>query len=188
MREQALIPRLIVLKGNSLSQNIMAVVGGIAMLSWLAQISIALPFTPVPITGQTFGVTLLALSLGKKRGLAAVVGYLMLGCMGLPVFALGHSGFGGPTSGYLIGMLVGSYVMGFLADQGWTKSFSKSLAAAYLGSLFVFGFGALGLSFFIPKQELLVAGVYPFLIGDFLKNTLSAALAANSNKILGPKG
>lgn len=184
MQEQALVPRFILSKGNALSTNIIAVISGIILLSLLAQISIPLPFTPVPITGQTFGVAFIALTWGRKRSVAILMSYLSLGAMGLPIFASGQSGFGGATSGYLIGMLIGSYIMGFLSDQGWCNTFIKSLAAAYLGSFCVFISGLFILSFFIPHQGLLASGFYPFLPGDSLKNFLAALLVSKTNKLL----
>jgi biotin transport system substrate-specific component len=180
MQEQALIPQYIVLKGNSVFQNMLAVMGGLLLLSLLAQVSIPLPFTPVPITGQTFGVTLVALAWGYRRAVAILGSYLILGSLGLPIFASGGSGFAGATCGYLLGMFIASFVMGFLADLGWTKSFARTLGAAYCGSLIVFTCGLWVLSFYIPKQSLLMAGLYPFLIGDCMKNTLASLIVTKT--------
>ncbi len=155
--------------------KVAAFFGGVLMLSLLAQLKIVLPWTPVPITGQTFGVALLALLYGSRLSLAIFSSYLGLGFVGLPIFAGGASGlFWGPTFGYLVGMLMASWCVGKLSDRGWSRSFVKALAACYLGSTLIFLFGLIGLSFFIPFKSLFVAGVLPFMLGDFIKNVLAA--------------
>lgn len=185
-KSQALVSRFVVSRGNQITYNLAAIACGVVVLSLLAQVSIPLPWTPVPITGQTFGVALIALMWGFKRGFASVLSYLLLGASGLPIFAGGKAGIGGPTTGYLFGMLAGALVMGTLSDRGFsggfTKSFRKALLASYLGSACVFFFGLVGLSFFIPREALLTAGLYPFLFGDLLKNTLAATLVTQSEK------
>ncbi len=151
--EQALIPRFLrQYSGHSLDRdlgrhrdhtgdefrlliNLVTVGVGVGLLSLLAQVAIVLPWTPVPITGQTFGVTLMSLLWGRKRGLAVIVSYVLLGALGLPVFALGKSGLSvGPTLGYLFGMIFAVYFMGTITDRGWCSSFLKT----YLTSRFKF--------------------------------------------------
>lgn len=169
-QEHALIPQLIINRGNKVLDNSLSVVFGVVLLSLLAQIAIPLPWTPVPITGQTFGVALTALLWGRKRGLAVVLLYLVVGALGLPVFAMGTTGLVvGPTFGYLMGMVVASYWMGFLSDSGWTKSLFRTWLAAVSGSAITFSFGVLVLSIFVPAKALLVSGVLPFLPGDAIK-------------------
>lgn len=169
------------LVSNSWSQhslNAIICLGGAALLAVLSQIAIPLPFTPVPITGQTLGVALLALTLGRNRGIASVVLYFVAGAMGMPVFAGAQSGFVfGPTMGYLIGMLLATVVMGSLADSGWTSSFKKTLLTAFVGTAITFVCGVSVLAFFLPAKTLLMAGVLPFLPGSLIKDTLAAALA-----------
>lgn len=155
--------------------SFVVVAGGIVMLALLAQLKIVLPWTPVPITGQTFGVALLALLWGSRLSLTTFAGYLLLGFAGAPVLAGGASGFSfGPTMGYLAGMLLASWVVGKLSDHGWARSFWTALFACYVGSFLIFIFGVVGLSFFVPAKGLLVAGVLPFLPGDLIKNILAA--------------
>lgn len=175
---KAFIPQLISKTEDQRLADLISVVTGVILLSLLAQISIPLPWTPVPITGQTFGVTLVALSWGKNRSVAVLLSYLALGGLGLPLFAAGKSGLLiGPTLGYLVGMVISSLWVGFLADRGFTRSFYRSLITAFSGSLLVFTFGVIGLSFFIPKALLLSMGVLPFIPGDIIKNTLAAYLS-----------
>ncbi len=154
-----------------------AVIGGVILLSLLAQIAIPLPFTPVPITGQSFGVMLVSLLWGRKWGFSTVVAYVSLGFVGLPLFAQGASGLKLLTSGYLIGMCVASMLVGSLADRGWNKKFSTSLAACLLGSCCVFGFGLLVLGQFVPAKVLLAQGLLPFLPGDLIKSSLASLIS-----------
>jgi biotin transport system substrate-specific component len=184
-QNNALVPFLLAESGNRISHNILSIAGGVLLISLLAQIAIPLPFSPVPITGQTFGVALTSLLWGRKRAVTVLISYFLLGALGLPVFALGKSGFSlGPTSGYLIGMLIASFWMGFLADSAWTKTFGRTWIAAFSGSVIIFSFGLLGLSFFLPQSEILSAGLLPFLPGDAIKTLLARSIAYNSTQKL----
>lgn len=185
IQELALVPQYLIQRGNRIQENILSILLGVLCLSLLAQITIPLPWTPVPITGQTFGVALIALILGRKRATATIFSYLALGTIGLPLFAMGKSGFSiGPTTGYLVGMAVATYWMGTLSDWGWTQTWWRSYLAAFSGSLIVFLCGAIGLSFFIPSRDLWSAGVLPFLPGDFLKTLLSSFIAFQAQRSL----
>ena len=163
--------------------NILSILTGLAVITLLAQIAIPLPWTPVPITGQTFGVTLVALSWGWKRASVTMGAYLILGSLGLPLFA--SVGALGASSGYLVGMLLSACIVGYLAETGWTDSFFKALTAAYIGSALVLGTGVLVLSYFTPTEALLAAGVLPFLPGDFIKNYLAASIATKLKNSVG---
>lgn len=165
--------------------NAVCVLSGILALALLAQVSISLPWTPVPITGQTFGVALMSLLWGRKRGLSVMLGYLLFGSMGLPIFAHAGSGFPfGPTAGYLFGMVLASYVVGSLADKGWNRSFLKTWLAATLGSLIIFSCGLIVLSYFVPAPLLLAQGFLPFLPGDVLKTFTASAIAYRCHRSL----
>ncbi|WP_051026286.1 biotin transporter BioY [Bdellovibrio bacteriovorus] len=180
LHSMALLPQISSkLFTNPTTAAITSTVAGSVLLALIAQINIHLPFTPVPITGQTFGVALLSLLWGRKLATASMALYLVEGAAGLPVFAQGKAFLTmGPTVGYLLGMLLATWFVGGMADRGYTKTFKGALASAYLGSLLVFTVGALGLSFFVPFNQLLALGVLPFLPGDLLKNTLAAATAS----------
>lgn len=161
-------------------QDIALLSAGVVLLSALAQISIPLPWTPVPITGQTFGVAVLSLGLGRRLGFASVVTYVFLGGLGAPIFANGKFGLSlGPTLGYLVGMMLASLVMGSLSDRAWNRSFWKCYLACILGSVCTFGLGLFGLSFFVPKASLLSAGLWPFLPGDLIKSLLASGLVSS---------
>ncbi len=183
MKSEALVPSYISQKGNSLVLNAVALLSGLLLLTLLAKISIPLPFSPVPITGQTFGVALIALLWGAGRASAILALYIAAGASGVPVFAPGTSGLvWGPTMGYLAGMLLASIVVGRLSDRGWAKSFSKAFFSCLVGSLCIFSMGILVLSRFVPSEALLAAGFFPFIVGYLIKNLLAASLVSSLNK------
>ena len=101
MKSHAFVAEKLEKRGNSLVENLAVVTGGVILLALLAQVAIPLPFTPVPITGQTFAVAFISLVWGAKRGGAVVFAYLLVGAAGLPVFANAQSGLAvGPTMGF----------------------------------------------------------------------------------------
>lgn len=174
---QAIIPQLVRQSSRRGLMDFSLIVGGVLLLSLLAQLTIPLPWTPIPITGQTFGVALISLSWGRTRAFAIVLTYIFLGSAGAPILAHGQSGLIlGPSLGYLIGMIAASYFVGTIADRGQTKTFSQALGAAYVGSACTFFCGLIGLSFFIPTKQLFLAGFIPFIPGDLIKNLLAAYL------------
>jgi biotin transport system substrate-specific component len=153
------------------------VVGASLVTALAAQIAIPLPFSPVPLTGQTFAVLLSGAVLGARRAFLAQALYLLEGMAGLPFFAGGAAGAGilaGPTGGYLLAFPFAAFVTGALARAGWDRRFATMLAAILLGSLVIFGCGLAGLSRFVPTGRLLALGLLPFLPGDVVKATLAA--------------
>jgi biotin transport system substrate-specific component len=145
-----------------------------------ARISFQLPFTPVPITGQTFAVLLTGITLGTRRGFLALALYLLEGWMGLPVFAGGTAGGAilvGKTAGYLWSYPVAAAFVGWLAGKGWDHRPLTAAGAMSLGSLIILTTGALWLSLFVGGLlPALMLGVVPFLPGDVVKLTLAAGL------------
>jgi biotin transport system substrate-specific component len=142
-----------------------------------AQIRIPLPFTPVPLTGQTFAVLLVGAALGSKRGTASLALYTVMGALGLPFFAGGTSGLAymsGPTLGYLIGFIVAAYVIGRLAERGLDRSVRTSLVPFLIGTLVIYLFGAGWLAVLFGLEQALALGVLPFLLGDAIKMVLAA--------------
>ena len=174
---RAFVPMQINRTNNQILASVLSIITGVALLAFLAQIKITLHWTPVPITGQTFGVAMLALMWGSRLFLITFLTYLGIGFLGAPVFAGGLSGLlVGPTFGYLLGMLMSSWVIGKLSDTGWGENFRTALAACYIGSVITFLFGVGVLGFFIPTDKLFVTGVLPFLPGDLLKNIIASVL------------
>lgn len=178
MQSQAYVNKVLIDLGGTKTNEVLSYVFGIVLLGALAQIAIPLPWTPVPVTGQTFGVTLIALLWGQKRAFGIVAAYLIAGVVGLPVFAIA----GGATWGYLVGMLLSTLVIGYLSDRGWGRSIFKAYFAGFLGSCVTLSCGVLVLSFFIPNEEVFVAGLLPFLPGDFIKTVLAAGIASSLSK------
>lgn len=159
------------------------------VLAACSYISITLPFSPVPITGQTFGVLLVAMTLGRVRGTAVVAAYLLEGAAGLPVFAGGTAGlvkFFGPTGGYLFGFLAAAYIVGSLADRGWDKNYIKSIIAMSLGTVVIFIMGLLWLNAFVPDGSLFAMGLFPFIPGAVLKIGLAFSILPSIWKFVKP--
>lgn len=160
------------------AQEALWVLGGSWLVALMAQVRLPLPFTPVPITGQTFGVLLMGFALGARRGFLCLALYLLQGGMGLPFFAGGASGWGhllGPTGGYLWGFVGAAALMGWLAERGWDRSFLRTLAGMGLGNLLIYLFGLPWLAAFVGWERVWLQGLLPFLPGDALK-ALGAAL------------
>ena len=148
-----------------------------------ARITLPLPFTPVPLTVQNFGVLLVALALGSKRGFAALALYLVEGASGMPVFnpagAGGLAQFLGPTGGYLLAYPVVAFVAGLIAERG-PRSFARYALAALAGELVLFA-GGLGWLLALFHGSWRVAaqfGLYPFVFAEIVK-VMAAAGAAS---------
>ena len=157
--------------------NLVLVFGASIATGLAAQVAVPLPWTPVPLTGQTFAVLLSGAVLGARRGFIAQVLYLLEGLAGLPVFAGGGAGvftLMGPTAGYLLAFPFAAAVTGALAQRGWDRNFFRMLAAMLLGSAVIFAGGLVGLARFVPGDRLLGAGLLPFLPGDLVKSSLAA--------------
>lgn len=157
--------------------NLGLVVGASLVTALAAQVAIPVPWSPVPITGQTFAVTLSGAVLGARRGFLAQALYLAEGAVGLPVFAAGGAGaavFAGPTAGYLAAFPLAAALTGTLAQRGWDRRFLTMLPAMLIGSIPVFALGLAQLARFVPADRLLAAGLLPFIPGDLVKATLAA--------------
>ncbi|HEX7124503.1 MAG TPA: biotin transporter BioY [Thermodesulfobacteriota bacterium] len=171
-------------------RDALLVAGFIGVNALFAQVAIPLPFTPVPITGQTFAVRLTGGILGARLGLIALLGYLVAGAVGLPVFqpggAAGAERFLGPTAGYLVGFAVSAWLMGRLAEAGWDRRFGRGIAAMLLASLPIYALGLIGLWLWqpMPLGTLLAKGLWPFLPGDVLKLVLAAGLLASGWRLV----
>lgn len=170
----------------------------IVSASWLlaisAQFTFNLPFSPVPVTGQTLAVLLIGSLLGKNRGAAAIGLYLLQGAAGLPVFAGGKSGFitlVGPTGGYLIGFIAAAYIVGILTELRYDKSLVYTGFSLLIGSLVIYIFGLFWLVQFVGESSAFQMGLYPFLIGDLAKILSGVIVLGGSRKIssmISPRG
>ena len=160
-----------------------------------ARVSVHLPFTPVPITGQTLAVLLAGAALGSRRGASAMVLYAVSGSQ-LNMFAGGSdavfhwqagssgyllgitSGSSGliwdlASGGYIVGFIPAAFLVGFLCERGWdTKSWI--MIAMLAGNVIVYIPGLIQLSFFVPDSKVMEYGLYPFIAGDMIKLYIAA--------------
>ncbi len=167
--------------GTRVIADIAAVLGGSLLIALCAQLRIPLPFTPVPITGQTFAVLLLPALLGGWRGPAAVAAYLLQGALGLPFFAGGTAGWAmlaGPTGGYLVGFFAAAALIPLILGRG-AASPARIVAALLAGNVAIYLFGVPWLDRFVDGQLVtaIELGLTPFLIGDAIKLLAASALA-----------
>lgn len=158
------------------------IVVGSLFIAALSQLSIPLPFTPVPLTGQTLAVLLVGAALGSKRGLAAVALYLAEGAAGLPFFAGGAAGLSvltGATAGYLVGFLIAAFVVGLLCERELDRKFKTAVPVFVLGQLVIYALGATFLHLAMPSlitwKSALNVGVIPFIAGDILKIAVASS-------------
>jgi len=168
---------------------ILVIIGALVIVA-TANVAIPIPGTPVPVTAQTFGVLIVGGALGFRRGVMAAVFYLLLGAVGLPVYAQHSAGLdtfasigsGGialaPTGGYLVGFVIAAGLVGRLAELGWDRAFAGSLAAFTLGTLVIYLVGVpwLAVSLGVSAREAADLGLTPFLVGDALKLLVVAGI------------
>jgi biotin transport system substrate-specific component len=161
-------------------RDVILIVLGALFVAVLAQVKIPLPFTPVPLTGQTFAVLLVGATLGSKRSLMSMLLYIALGTLGLPVFAGGASGMAylsGATLGYLVGFVMAAYVIGLLAERGLERNVRTSILPFLVGTVIIYLCGVAWLTLVLGSfSKAVAAGLIPFLIGDTIK-LIAAALA-----------
>jgi biotin transport system substrate-specific component len=156
-----------------------ALVTGAALLTaLLAQVSIPVAGSPVPITGQTLAVVLTAAALGPARGLAGQGLYLLLGAVGLSFYADASGGFHvltGATGGYLIGFLPAAYLIGLAARQGQDRRITRALPLFALGQLVIFAVGVpwLAAVAHLDAAEAISAGFTPFIVGGIVKAVIA---------------
>ena len=152
---------------------------GAVLIYATAKISIPVPGSPVPITGQTFGVLLVGGALGFRRGLASIGLYVLIGLIGLPFFAEGKGGVQvvlGATGGYIVGFLVAGSLVGRLAELGWDRRIVGALGAMAIGNVVIYLIGVPWLMFVahFDLQTGIAKGLTPFLLGDAIKLILAA--------------
>lgn len=171
---------------GGLARDVVLVAATVLLLIGAGQVTIPLPWTPVPLSLGTFAVIASGAALGSWRGFASVAIYFAVGIAGAPVFAQHTSGWHFASFGYLIGMLVASPLVGYLAERGWSRSIPTMAVSAAIGSLVVYAFGLPWLMHFVGVDfgTGLSLGVTPFLIGDGLKIAAIALLLPAGWKLL----
>lgn len=157
-----------------------------ALTAAASQVSVPLPFTPVPFTLQPMIVLLGGAALGPRLGMAAQIAYLAAGLAGLPVFAFspelpqGAARLLGPTAGYLMAYPLAAFVAGSLATRGFDRRYLTSVLAMTAGLAVIFAGGITWLTLFAPGAEgrsldaALTTGFYPFVVADAIKLCLAA--------------
>ena len=189
MRADAATLRLAVVPRAGVAADAALVAAGAALVALAAQVEFDLPFTPVPITGQTFAVLLVGAALGSIRGLASLAVYVAAGVVGAPVYAGGEGGWewlSGATGGYLVGFVVAAALTGRLAERRWDRRFPSALAALLTGNVVVYAFGLPWLAHVADAgfEQTLELGLYPFVVGDLLKLYLAGALLPSAWRLV----
>jgi biotin transport system substrate-specific component len=167
--------------------DFLIIICGSLLVGISAKIRVYLPFTPVPVTGQTFVVLMLGALFGSYRGALTMLAYLLEGVLGLPVFTsvTGAAALFGPTGGYLVGFIVAAYIVGRLAEMGWDRRVLTTVAAMLIGDAVLLAFGFVWLTLLLADvKTAFIAGVVVFLPGDILKITLAAAILPVSWKLM----
>jgi biotin transport system substrate-specific component len=183
------------------ARDTVLVIAGALFIALTALVSIPVPGSPVPVTGQTFGVLLVGGALGFRRGGLAALLYVVLGFF-LPVYADHKTGVAiiasvdqgrivlGATGGYLVGFILAAAVVGRLAELGWDRHPLGAFAAMFIGNVVIY---AVGIPWLMAAtgQDLAWAvdkGLVPFLIGDAIKLLLAAGLFPAAWWVVGRRG
>ena len=188
-------------RSAALTMDALLVVTGSLFVAGMAQLYLRLPFTPVPITGQTLAVLLVGGALGARRAGASLALYLGWIAIGLPFAAEGKSGLDmlkvtTASGGYLWGFVVAAVLVGWLAERGWDRDLGRAWGAMLLGSIVIYLFGVpwLAAALEIPVaaegdvlNDALEFGMYPFVIGDILKLLIAGAALPAAWRLVGPK-
>lgn len=154
------------------------VAGGAAFVGLSAQIAIPLPFTPVPLTLQTFAVLLTAAALGSVRGVLSMALYAIAGVVGIPWFAEGSTGYAAPSFGYILGFIAAAFIVGRIAEGGATRTAWRTAGLMIVGNLVIYAIGVTWLKFAIGADwaTAVALGATPFLLGDAIKILAAAGL------------
>ena len=181
--------------GARIGRDVALIILFSVLTAGFARFSVHLPFTPVPITGQTLAVLLAGATLGSWRGAAALALYAVAGSQ-FSVFAGGsdsvfhwQAGSGGyifgitsgssglvwdlASGGYIIGFIPAAFVVGYLCEHGWDRK-SWIIVAMLAGNVVLYVPGLIQLSFFVPNDKVMEYGLYPFIAGDLLKLYIAA--------------
>ncbi len=179
---------------SALIYDFSLIAAGSILIALSAQLAVWMPFSPVPVTGQTFAVLMIGALFGARRAGLCVLAYVAEGVAGLPVGAGGMSGavwLLGPTGGYLLGFIASAVLVGYLAEHGWDRRILTTVIAMLAGNICIYSFGSAHLAVLvitgrapIAMGDLLRVGVYPFIVGDVAKTILAALLLPAGWKVL----
>ncbi|MCZ4124066.1 biotin transporter BioY [Streptomyces sp. H39-S7] len=171
-------------------RDVALVFGGAALTGLAAQLSVPVPGSPVPVTGQTFAALLVGTALGARRGFAALALYAVAGVAGMPWFAEGSSGSSMPSFGYILGMLLASAAVGALARRGADRTVLRTAGAMVLGSVIIYAVGVpyLALAAHLSLGKAVSLGLTPYLLGDALKAALAMGVLPAAWQLVNRKG
>ena len=162
--------------------NAAMIVAGIALITIAAKIKVPLWPNPSPVNLQTLAIFTMASAYGSRLGLATIMGYMLAGAAGLPVFTnSGETGaglayFAGPTGGYLAGFVVMTYITGLAADRGWGKNPFKMGGAMLTGEIIMLIMGALWMGYLFGSEKIIAWGIGPFIVTDLIKLAIAACI------------
>ena len=164
---------------STVTTKIALVVGGVTFLWVMAQISVPVPGSPVPVTGQTLGALLLGSAYGASLGFTTFASYLIVGFLGAPVFASGAHGLSrvtGATGGYLVGMLIASLITGYLAGRKWDQKVLTVIPTMLIGDVIIFTAGLFWLHHSIHANwaTTFKLGLTPFVLGEVIKIAIAS--------------
>ncbi|GAA4617649.1 biotin transporter BioY [Actinoallomurus liliacearum] len=169
-----------------LVRDVALVVGAAVFVGLAAQVSVPIPGTPVPVTGQTFAVLLSGAALGFRRGALSMALYALAGMVGVPWFADGASGWRMASFGYVLGFVLAGAVVGALAARGGDRSPLRTVGTMALGLAVIYAVGVPWLMAWTHSDlgQALSMGVRPFLVGDAIKIALAAGLLPGAWRLL----
>jgi biotin transporter BioY len=172
---------------GALVRDVALVLGAAAFVGALSQLVIHLPFTPVPITGQTLGVVLAGCALGWRRAAISMTFYLLVGLAGIPWFAGHTSGWPVASGGYLVGFIAAAAVCGWLAERGNDRTVLRSVPTMVIGEivLYVIAVPWLAVAIHVSLGKAIALGLTPFLAGDAVKMAIAAGLLPATWRLVG---
>jgi biotin transport system substrate-specific component len=186
--ERRVLADLVRVPLGSRARGAALVLGGAALTGLAAQLSVPVHGSPVPVTGQTFGVLLVGAALGARRGAASMALYLLAGFVGVPWFAGGTAGsIHLATLGYLVGFILAGALVGRLAERGADRSPWRTALTMVAGNLVIYACGVpyLAVSAHLSAASALHYGLTVFLLGDALKILLAAGLLPSAWRLAG---
>lgn len=167
--------------------DVVFIILGSVFVALSSQFAFYLPFSPIPITGQTFAVLFIGAVLGSRRGGLSLALYVLEGLIGLPVFAGGTGGIAilfGPTAGYLVGFIPAAILVGYLSERGFSRNLISMFFTLLLGLTVIYLFGVFRLLSFVEYEKVFILGVTPFLVGDAIKTVMATILIPSGWKLI----
>lgn len=185
-----LVPVRVGERVSPMLRSVLLVVAGALLIAVTARVSVAIPGNPVPFTLQNLGVLVAGGALGLRRGGVAAALYVVLGAVGLPVFADGRSGLHvvlGATGGYVVGFVLAAALVGRLAELGWDRRIGGAVGATLLGTIVIYLVGVpwLAVTAGMSPSEAIAAGLTPFVLADLAKLLVAAVVFPSAWWVVG---